>query len=278
MLEKMYLDDTRHTDMNLYRCGMEDCRNGHSWGPAVRDHYIVHYILDGKGIYTVDGKSYHLQKHDGFLICPGTVVYYQADDTDPWSYGWVGFSGFKASTYLKQAGLDHQRLTFRYDQDDSLKACLKRMIETKNLSKSRDIKLLGLLYEFLAQLVETAGHPPIDKENKKEEYVGKALEYIRMNYSRKVTVAEIAHYVGLDRSYLYSLFLEYIHSSPQDFLIRFRMEKAGDLMRTTSLNIGSIACSVGYEDPLLFSRAFKKVKGVCPRDYRKQVWNPLQNL
>jgi AraC-like DNA-binding protein len=241
------------------------------WGPGVRDHYIVHYILEGKGTFTVGGKTCSLGKYDGFLICPDTIVCYQADSESPWSYAWVGFHGFRAGAYLKQAGLDSQNPVFRYEQDDFLKDCLMRMIDTKQLSKAREIRLLGLLYEFLSQLVESSGKNLSDKSNTREEYVKKALEYITMNYSRKTGVAEIAHHVGLDRSYLYSLFNEYVNASPQEYLIRFRMEKACELMRTPTLTIGDIARSVGYDDPLMFSKAFKKVKGLSPKEYKKQI-------
>ncbi len=269
MLEKMYIDEPRHTDMNLYRCGIEDCKSGHSWGPAIRDHYIIHYILGGKGFFTVEGTTYQLGKNDGFLICPGTVAYYEADGTEPWSYGWVGFNGFKAPVYLKQAGLDNQHPVFRYENDNFLKECLIRMINTKQLSRGKEIRLIGLLYEFLSQLVEMTENNLLQKDNRKEEYVRKALDYITMNYSGKITIAEIARQIGLDRSYLYSLFQEYINTSPQDYLIQFRMEKACELLQTTSLSIGSIAYSVGYEDPLLFSKTFKQARGLPPREYRK---------
>ena len=156
MLEKIYINEPKHTDMNMYRCGMEDCNGGHSWGPAVRDHYIVHYILGGKGTFTVGGKTHILKKFDGFLICPDTVVYYQADEDEPWSYAWVGFHGFQAGAYLKQAGLGSHNPVFRYERDDFLRDCLMRMIDTKQLSKGKEIRLLGLLYEFLSQLVETS--------------------------------------------------------------------------------------------------------------------------
>lgn len=269
MLEKIYINEPGHTDLSIYRCGIEDCKAGHFWGPAVRDHYIIHYILGGKGIFTVDGTNYTLSKNDGFLICPDTIVYYRADSDQPWSYAWVGFHGLKATSYLKQSGLDNHNPIFRYNKDEYLKNCLLRMIATKELSKGKEIRLLGLLYEFLSQLVETAEPAPESKNNTKEEYVKKALEYIATNYHRRTNIAEIASSVGLDRSYLYSLFKEIVNISPQKYLIHFRMEKACDLMRTDSLTISNVARSVGYNDPLMFSKAFKKAKGMSPRDFRK---------
>lgn len=270
MLEKIYIKEPRFADLNMYRCGIEDCKGGHSWGPAVRDHYIIHYILGGKGTYTAGGTAYTLGKNDGFLICPGTIVYYKADENEPWSYAWVGFNGFKASVYLRQAGLDNNNPIFRYDRDSFLKDCLMKMIETRQLTRGKEIRLLGLLYEFLSQLVEALPARLLESSPQKEGYVKKALEYIRMNYSRKISVSEIAGSTGIDRSYLYSLFIEYLGISPREYLIGYRMEKACELMKAPALSIGDVSRSVGYDDPLTFSKAFKKFCGKSPRDYRKK--------
>lgn len=271
MLEKYYFNSPGNTDLNMYRCGFEDCKPGHSWGPAIRDHYIIHYILAGQGAFQVNGKTCLLKKNDGFLICPNTIVAYQADFEEPWSYGWVGFHGLKAEACLKNAGLTLQNPVFSYDRDTYLRECLTKMMETKNMSKGREIRLLGLLYEFLSQLVESAqvNQSKFGSTQKKEEYVKKAIEFIQMNYPLKITVSEIAHNIGLDRSYLYSIFIEHLNMSPQEFLIKYRMDKASELMLGSSLSIGDISRSVGYDDPLVFSKAFKKTKGITPRDFRK---------
>lgn len=269
MLEKLYIENHNNTDLNMYRCGIEDCKPGHSWGPGIRDHYIVHHILKGKGVYKINDSVYNLSQYDGFLIPPNTIVYYQADDDDPWSYCWVGFHGLKAESYLKQADITPDNPIFRYYRDDFLKDSLNEMIEAKNMSKGRDIRLLGLLYSFLSRLIETADHDYSSKSaDRKDLYIRKAVEFIAMSYSRKITVEEISHHVGLDRSYLYSIFNNFLKVSPQQFLINFRIEKACELMENNSLSIGDISRSVGYEDPLYFSKVFRKVKGMSPRNYR----------
>lgn len=270
MLEKILIEKLSHTDLNMYKCGVEDCSPGHSWGPGVRDHYLIHYIHSGRGVFHINGLSYELEKGHGFLICPDVITYYQADQFEPWSYSWVGFHGLKAEVYLKQANLTLENPVFKYDRDDCLKDCLLKMIETKNLARSREIRLTGLLYVFLSLLIEASDSRGYDTgSNRRDQYIKKAVEFIGMNYSRKITISEIAHYIGLDRSYLYSIFKEYLNTSPQEFLINFRMEKACELMKNDILSIGDISRSVGYEDTLLFSKVFKKVKGSPPRDFRK---------
>lgn len=49
-------------DITVYQCGMEKCKKLHSYGPAIRDHYLIHFVLEGSGIFYVGGKSYRIKK------------------------------------------------------------------------------------------------------------------------------------------------------------------------------------------------------------------------
>jgi len=262
--------EDRLSDIYMYQCGKEDCKAGHSFGPAVRDHYLIHYVLEGKGIFQVDGKMHTIHKGEGFLICPNVVTFYQADTEEPWNYIWVGFNGIKAQHYLKQANLDALNPVFKYDECDNLKDCMQNMLDSISLLRVGETRIKGLLYLFLSYLIEANQNNSVNlkPENQKELYVEKAIDFINKNYSSKISINNIACYIGVDRSYLCAIFKNLIKLSPQQFLILFRLEKACDLMKTTSLSIGDISRSVGYNDPLIFSKIFKKIKGSCPKNFR----------
>jgi AraC-like DNA-binding protein len=272
MLESITIDRFNNTDLNMYQCGTQDCVPGHSYGPAVRDHFLIHYILEGKGIFQVGSKTYPLNAGQGFLICPGIITYYQADFDNPWNYSWVGFNGLMAGSFLQQANLTVDNPIFTYTKDDFMNRCFEEMLATKELKKGRELRLLSLLYRFLSLLIEECGVGFFNgSTSRKEFYIKKAVEFIEMNYSSKISIGEIAYYIGLDRSYLGSIFKDYTESSLQYFLINFRLNKACELMRNKSLSIGDISRSVGYDDPLLFSKVFKKMKGVSPKNYKNSL-------
>ncbi len=273
MREYLNLQRFEIAELDMYNCGMDDCNPGHYYGPAVREHYLIHTIRQGKGRFQVGQQIYQLHKGQGFLICPDIVTYYQADQDDPWQYSWVGFQGAKAKSYLDAAGLTQENPIFHEAEDQILPNYIRQMVTASRMERGRETRLKGLLYLFLSRLIELGQGVDIHSTelSKKELYVKQAVEYIRMNYSWNISIKQLAGYVGLDRSYLCMLFKEQLQLSPQEFLIHFRMAKACQLMANCALSIGDIARSVGYDDPLQFSKSFKKWNGKPPGEYRKQA-------
>lgn len=274
MIDKHFNFDNKFRELYMYHCGIEECKPAHSYGPAVRDHFLIHYILDGEGTFHVNGKIYSLTRDQGFLICPDFVTYYEAHTANPWHYIWVGFHGQKAEEYLKNAGLNQQNPVFTYRRGSFLKDCMMEMIKAdENYNKGKDLRLQSLLYHFLSELMENGDHPgKFDtSRNVQDSYIHKAIQYINMNYSFNISISTISRQIGLDRSYLCHLFKQRLGVSPSTFLIQYRVNKACELMTDSRLTIGDISRSVGYEDPLVFSKAFKRLTGLSPNNYRKNM-------
>jgi len=268
--------DYKNHDLIVYHYGYEKCKAKHFW-TGVRDHYLIHYIISGKGTFIYNDKTYHLEQGQGFLICPNILSYYQADKDQPWEYCWIGFKGRKAKHYLSQLNLSVEQPIFNCQPNNSILFIVKKMIESKHITKGKDWVLTGLAYHFLAEIIQNEKYfnQAQDTKNYSEIYVKKAVDFIEKNYSRKITVEDIADHVGINRKYLSSLFKELMHTSPQSFLINYRMNKACILLAQNLLSISHVAHSVGYDDPLLFSKMFKKYKGMAPSQYRKRLMSQL---
>lgn len=266
-------DFTDLSDLRVYQCGEQECEPGHAWGPAVRDHYLIHFALSGQGVFQSQSQAWHLSAGQGFLICPEQTTSYHADLSDPWHYVWIGFKGVKAAEYLRLAGLsektpilDDHGLPEKVD----CRAYFTLMAEARSMKRGRELYLLGTLHLLLAKLAEANPAPLADEDQlaRQEWYVQQAADFLAMNYSRKISISDIARQLGLDRSYFGSLFHQHTGLAPQQYLLRLRMEKAAGLLTRSNLPVSSVSRSVGYEDPLLFSRMFRKVQGQAPSEYR----------
>lgn len=257
-------------DLKLYYCGTEDCSPNHFWGPAIKEHFKIHYIHKGKGVFKIENRTYHLKEGQGFLICPSVISYYQADDKEPWSYSWCAFDGINAEAYLKRANLTAENPIFEYTKDDKVTKCFEEMTRAINMEKSSDLRQQSLLYLFLATIIDEAVLDSSYKEVKtnKNMYINKAIDFIQIHYSHKIRISEVANYIGLDRKYISKLFKEIVGVTIQEYLISFRINKAKEMMKDRQLSIGDISRSVGYDNPLIFSKIFKKINGLSPSRYR----------
>ncbi|QDH20688.1 AraC family transcriptional regulator [Saccharibacillus brassicae] len=261
-----------YTQLYLTQFGMEDCLPGHDFGPAVRTHYLFHYVFEGEGLFEVDGAEYRLAQGEGFLICPHVVTYYRADRSNPWSYGWIGFNGTLAETLLAQAGLTSAAPVLRCGHNDRIRRLLQEMAEPCADRKARETRLTGLLYLALSLLVECGTEAPRPSAlSRAETYAEQVKDFIEMNFSSKFGMEDVAASIGLNRSYLCALFTRETGTSIQDYLIRYRIDTASAMLGNTDLSIGDIARSVGYADPLVFSKAFKKITGKSPKSYRDDL-------
>lgn len=261
-------DFSRNLDAMIYTCGNEACSPAHSYGPVVRSGWLIHYILDGKGIYKTDGHIYQLSAGDAFLIRPNTLIYYEADHYHPWTYTWIGFQGIKMEEYFRRTSLLDDPC-FHYGKDDRVRLCHEKMFEAYNLPENRDLMMNSILYEYLYLLASKFPRKSIPAKEKKISYVEEALRYIENNYSQPVNIQVIADYLNIERTYLYRLFKDMTGSSPQEYLLDYRIRRAFTLLKETHLPIGDIARSVGYDDALYFSRLFKQKKKRTPTEYRK---------
>lgn len=268
---KLEFDSDQSEGLALGSCGFSRTEPLHSFGPAVRPHFLIHFILTGRGRFTIGNKTYPLKAGYGFVIEPDELTYYEADGEDPWTYVWVGFHGKDAGEYLHKMGLSVRHPIFTSESSEELYQIVREMIGYNTMGIANDLRRNGLLHLFLAQIAQSTSLPEKSEEDKANTYVTKAIEFIQSNYCNPIKITDVADYVCINRSYLYTLFEEYMKISPQQFLTMFRITKATELLRVTNFTIESIALSCGYNDALVFNKAFKQCKGMSPSVFRKEA-------
>lgn len=263
-------------DLRPYQCGWEQCTSLHSFGPVVRNHYLFHYIISGRGYLDSAeeekmARRYHLRAGQGFLICPGQITTYVADKLDPWKYVWLEFDGLRAAEHLRQAGLSPEQPIYTPQSSAQGDQLRDAMLYITDHPKTTSLHLIGHLYLFLDQLVQSSSVRREERSSQlRDFYIQEAVHYIEQNYQRDLTVEELAGVCGLNRSYFSKLFREIMGCPPQEFVIRMRLGRAADLMKTRNSSIGEISTMCGYPNQLHFSRAFKKRYGISPREWRAQ--------
>lgn len=263
-------------DLRLFQCGWEQCDPLHSFGPFVRNHYLFHYIISGRGFLDANVKKgvtqrYDLEAGQGFLISPGQINTYGADHVQPWKYVWLEFDGLRVAEYLNDAGLSAARPVYQPKTAAQAEQVRDTMLYIASHSKASPLCLVGHLCLFLDALIQSSSARREPRETQlRDFYIQEAVSYMERNYRRELTVEEIAGACQLNRSYFSKLFKEKKGCPPQEYLIRLRLSKAAELMKNSTVSIGDISVSCGYPNQLHFSRAFKQRYGISPREWRAQ--------
>ena len=263
-------------DLGMYQYGYEQCEPGHSFGPATRNHYLFHYIISGTGTLMADNakgetQTYSIKSGQGFLIFPGQITTYIADQNLPWEYVWIEFDGLRVKEAIDLTELSVNTPVYHSHSKDLREQLMNEMLYIVHHAKESPFHLIGHLYLFLDYLTQSAKSTKLVQSSKMSDYyIKEAINYIEQNFQNNITIEDIAAVCGINRSYFGKIFRNSIGRSPQEFLMNYRMVKATELLKLTSLSIAEIGSAVGYENQLHFSRAFKTIYGISPREWRNQ--------
>lgn len=262
-----YYADTSLIPCDIYpmQYGEEQCFKNHSFGPCIRNNYIIHYIYSGKGSFCVNGREYELHAGQLFLICPDILTFYKADSKEPWMYRWIEFNGSFAGTLLKSAALNAKEPVLNDREGTPIGNALLDIVHGGSMSFEL---LMCKFWNFIYALTDGSSS---SQQNPSGEYIRQAEAYIKMNIYKKVTVNDVAAYVGIDRSYLSRLFQKHRDMSPQQFIISLKLNMASQYLRNQNISVAEAAQSVGYSDPHVFAKAFKKQFSLSPGAWQKQI-------
>lgn len=258
--------DVMLQDICLLQYGEQECDSGYGYGPCIRNFYFIHYVYSGKGHLIIEGKRFDIAAGEYFLICPGQMAYYEADKEDPWVYRWFEISGALCKKLMEQAGFS-ESCPVVCDRENQVGDRVHALIQSGGALFPA---LLGKLWEILHAMTENTH--PTSGEDRAGDYVRKCETFIRMNLHKKLRVAELAEYAGIDRSYLSRLFKEHKGLSPQQYILKLKMEAAAQHLKKEGITIKETALCVGYEDPLEFSKQFHRQFHVSPTEWRKKAF------
>ncbi len=266
----------RFVDLSLYQYGWEQCEPLHTYGPYTRSHYLFHYVISGAGTLTAadaggETREYHIKSGGGFMIFPRQGAVCRADGIHPWEYTWVEFDGLKVKDALEVSGLTADSPLYHANTRELSTELKNEMLYIAQNPNQSPFHLIGHLYLFLDYLTRSSSGRQLVQTGKLQDfYVREALSFIEQNFQNNISVEDIASFCNLNRSYFGKIFRDAVGKTPQEFLISYRMSKATELLKLTSLPIGSISSAVGYPSQLHFSRAFKNVYGISPRQWRNE--------
>ncbi len=252
--------------ITMYYAGRDKCEPGYYFGPAIRQHYLLHVVLEGKGIYRRNSHIYEMKKGDAFLIIPGDKCYYRADDEEPWEYAWIGFDGYEVPGILKDCRLTSENPVFHGGVEEEWLSIIKELVDNYYSYSRNDYKVLGYVYFLFAYMSREAKHLNVNSYEK--EYLNLARDYMQKNYEWNIRIEDIAKMAGIDRSYLYRLFMKEENMSPKQYLTEIRLQAAMYMLANGKEDIMEVAMRCGFRDSSSFCRIFKEHYHKTPKRFR----------
>lgn len=170
---------------------------------------------------------------------------------------------------MNLAGISGQNPVYSPASTKAGQLLQEQMLFLVNHSQDSPMRQIGYGFLFLDQLVQSsASHQAQSPRRLRDFYMKEALSFIEQHYSEDISIEDISSFCGLNRSYFSKVFRDTMGESPQGFLLHYRMARAAQLLTESRLPISTISTMVSYPNQLHFSRAFKNVYGISPRDYR----------
>lgn len=248
-------------------CGGERCPAGHTYGPAIRDHFLIHFVASGRGTLRTAEGEYSICAGQGFIIFPDEITVYSADMAQPWAYDWVGYRGRGATELTEAAGLSRERRIFRPEQPDTVSRLLRDISE--DMISAGELAAAGALIRFLA-------HMAVNGRAAQEVRLGRrhyerARWYMDGHYATPITVQDVADFVGLSRSQLFRVFMSCEGVSPKQVLTALRLRHACRLLTDTDMSVDEIARQAGLASAQRLGVLFREKLDATPGEYRKNA-------
>jgi len=253
--------------------GREKCSPEHSFGPMIRENYLLHIVIDGRGIFRNEESTFQLKKGQYFLIYPGVQTFYEADKDDPWEYVWFGIDGNKIEKLLSTIGITINTPVGIVKDFSNVKKNILKMTAKDPFSIESRIQLQGDLFNLFSNLsnyTQSMDSIEINKVSQKITYTERAIDIIKNNYNKNdFFLRDVSTELSLNQSYLTSVFKETTGKTLHQYLIDYRIQRSRHYLETTDLSITEVAEKVGYKNPLSFTRVFKTLMKTTPSNYKK---------
>jgi AraC family transcriptional regulator of arabinose operon len=251
------------------------------WYPAAQYHYrereqgadehILIFCVGGAGWYEMNGQRHTIEANEALLIPRGVPHTYGADDLSPWSIHWVHFIGTEADFFVYHLPEGEYKLLVDAQCAASVEQLFRECYDSfvGGFVLYRLIYCTQILHHLLGQLFFNNGYFSPAQRTSRFHSLESTLTFLHQNVHRDLSLSAMAEHAGLSVSHFSYLFKQQTGYSPTDYFIHLKIQRACTMLSLSPKNIHEIAYEIGYSDPYYFSRIFKKIMGISPRQYRE---------
>lgn len=255
--EEYRISSKKLPGLNPITWGQQQCESDFSVD-VLRPYWLLHYVVKGHGTFEKGSAVYKVSPSQIFVIRPHETHIYTADAQDPWHYIWIAFDSDIDMPHILGTDVFSAPAAGRVFED---------FLAASKLSYGKEEFLASKLWELLSILIRLEN----GSSQRLNPYITKAKEYVSKNFSHGIKVADIARELKLDRTYFSTVFRKETGMSPKQYLEKYSLERAAEMLVNTEMPVAQAAYASGYRDTVNFSRMFKKHFGTAPSKYRDTI-------
>lgn len=251
-------------EIYIYNSEVEKCSKNKQKIDVIMNHTALHYIVDGYGYFN----GVKLGEGEFFCAVQNEKVCYYPERENPWTYVYLDLCGNSMDKVIEKYDFKGENSYGKFDFLDEILE-IESLFEIYSKKNIENKPFFNSLAQTLLSLHDTRYK---DEKNMKitDIHVKRIREFIEFNFNKKISVGTIAKQFYLSPAYVRNIFCERLGCSPKQYLQDLRMKKAEELLKNTDYKVVEIAVSVGYDDQLAFSKAFKQYSKTSPSLYRKK--------
>lgn len=261
-----------------------------SWSmePNRHDSFEMVYIKNGLAVFEINGEPVHVGPNDIIIIKPGQyhkfivrsesgcefiVLNFRFESRNKDDFSEVSLHDFLNFVSNRETGA---YISLKVSQKNEIITLLNRILRERDNSEIESEFMSHLLvlelFVLLSRALKTEWENSIsDKSPKLRQLIQISIGFIKNNYERDISLEDIARYVFLSPGYFIRAFKEETGTSPINYLLKIRIERAMELLSDTGDRIIDIALAVGFSSQQRFNEIFRKYTGMTPTHYRKTV-------
>lgn len=243
-----------------------------TWRPRGRLDYQLLYIAAGKAHFHFDGTEEIVTAGHMVLYRPKEPQKYEYYGEDQTEVYWVHFTGSNVKNLLRSYGITDDKRVFYCGSDLEYQNHFRTMIQELQMCRDDYTELLEILLRQIFIMLHRYFKTSSKMSNSQiAEEIDKATIFFNEHYNEDIRIDEYAETHNMSTSWFIRNFKQYTGSTPMQYILSIRIYNAEALLKNTQYNVTEISNIVGYDNPLYFSRIFKKVKGLSPSEYRNNI-------
>ncbi len=243
-----------------------------TWRPRGRLDFQLLYIASGKAHFHFDGREEIVTAGHMVLYRPKEPQKYEYYGEDQTEVYWVHFTGGNVTNILRSYGLTQDKKVFYCGSGIEYQTIFRNMIHELQMCRADYESMLEMYLRQIFIMIHRYFLTTTRTENAHVvEEIDKATLYFNEHYNEDISIDEYAENNHVSVSWFIRNFKHCTGITPMQYILSKRIYNAEILLQDPTYNITEIAQIVGYNNPLYFSRIFKKAKGLSPSEYRKNI-------